>query len=682
MNAEHLAALEQWLYCRVPLLGRWLRGQAVQALARDGSPGAVGVLAEAVTHSADEQMRTLALDALQQLAGRQNFAAQEALCRLVVEHDHPLAYEAAVAAGYAPRAPEQRALFYFLTEQWDRYESLDFDSQMLRSAYESGDRQLRTRLARKARQAGRLEWVQVVAGGRQGRRLGVMTDAEWQAALAVLVEGRRGEELWRLAHEAPPRWSAQVLQRLRGMRWQPPPAERARNEELMRLAEGWETPPLGGLLRGRGVLEGHRAAVRCLALSPDKRLLASGSEDQTVRLWTLPGCKRLATLTGHEAPVLCLALTPDGKVLASASADGTVRLWSPPNGDLLATLTGHRGAVTCLALSPDGRVLASGSTDCSVRLWSLPEGRALRTLQGHEEPVNCLAMTPDGRVLASGGGRWHQDWAVEDGDYTVRLWTLPAGRALRSLKGHLNWVSCLAMSPDGKVLASAGSEVRVWRIPNGQPWTLKRLSLRAADAARIYLESYQTGSWANCLAISPDGAVLASGNMDRTVRVWRLRDGWAVTTLEGHARAVHCLVLSPDGHVLISGSGDQTVRVWSFPDGRPLTTLAGHSEAVTCLALSHDGQVLVSGSADHSVRVWTSELIRLSHVPVRQTTVEDWLWVLEVLRGDGMTALERRGLEFIAALLRWQRRHDVMVEAAAPRRIEAGEFDIEIDEPV
>ncbi|MBI2298738.1 MAG: WD40 repeat domain-containing protein, partial [Armatimonadetes bacterium] len=160
-------------------------------------------------------------------------------------------------------------------------------------------------------------------------------------------------------------------------------------------------------------LSGHTSFVRALAVSSDGRVLASGSDDRTVRLWSLPEGRELATLQGHSGWVYALALSPDGRVLASGSGDNTVRLWSLPDGRELATLTGHCGWVQALSVSPDGRVLATGSDDHTVRLWSLPEGRELATLTGHTGTVFALAVSPDGRVLASGG------WGN-----TVRLWGL------------------------------------------------------------------------------------------------------------------------------------------------------------------------------------------------------------------------------------------------------------------
>jgi hypothetical protein len=151
-------------------------------------------------------------------------------------------------------------------------------------------------------------------------------------------------------------------------------------------------------------------------VTPDGSILASAGEDKTVRLWSLPEGKLLATLTTHSKGVFALAVTADGAMLASAGADRTVALWSLPDGKLLNTFAGHKDEVYGLAFTPDGAVLASASEDGTVRLWSLPSGKPLATLSGHVDGVPSLALPPDGKRLFSG-----------DGEGAVNAWDLPAG---------------------------------------------------------------------------------------------------------------------------------------------------------------------------------------------------------------------------------------------------------------
>jgi hypothetical protein len=117
-----------------------------------------------------------------------------------------------------------------------------------------------------------------------------------------------------------------------------------------------------------------------------------------------------------------------GALLASGSVDKTIKLWSLPSGDLMATLIGHQDRILSLAISPDATLLASGSGDKTVRLWSLPDGRLLKTVQGHQDRVNCVAITPD-PLKGRGGGLLIS--ASADG--TIRLWSLAAGEPVTCL---------------------------------------------------------------------------------------------------------------------------------------------------------------------------------------------------------------------------------------------------------
>ncbi len=616
------------LYDQTPLIGWKIRRDAVDALARDGSLEAVDALAEALTRSDDVRVQKMAVKTLLKLAAENRIEAQEAFCRLVIEHDHPLAREIVLAAQYAPRDPVQRVLFYFLMEQWDEYEAFDVDQSLLKALYPVTDTKMRKRLVTCARRSGRLEWVGIVSAGRKRKRASEMTDQEWEAALSVIIQQGAWHDLWRLAHVAPVRWSVRFLLWLRDVRWQ---SEQTEEQEaftaFVRLAEecnkGKSDLFLYGLVYCRKKLGRYTGGITCLAISSDSKTLASGNEDGTVQLWRLPEGAALRTLEGHTGYIMDVAISPDNKVLASAGLDNTVWLWRLPEGDVLKTLEGHNEAVECLAFSPDGQVLASGGgKERSVRLWRLPDGEVLKELEGYNSEVTCLAFSPDGQMLATG---------YNDG--VLQLWHLLDGMLRKTLKGHDTEVSCLAFSPDGQTLASGSGA-----------------SLRSDMFYR-----------------------------DPKIQLWRLPEGETLKILDGHTGTVEGVGFSSNGRLLASVGGwdDNTLRLWRLPDGTALQTLKDHHCAGTCLAFSPDGQILASGSADGSVCLWALGLVDLQRLNIGQTEIKELQLLQERLKEGNMTDAEQTWLKFILALICWNRRHDIEMEEA-PHQIQVDDFDIEL----
>ncbi len=194
--------------------------------------------------------------------------------------------------------------------------------------------------------------------------------------------------------------------------------------------------------------------VNDITLSSNGKILASGSRDNTVRLWDAYTGEHKRTLIGHKKSINSIAFSPDGKTLASGSGDATIRLWDVATGKNKMILTEHNDWVYGLAFSPDGKTLASGEHDGIIHLWNIDTWKTKITLNGHAY-LMCLAFSPDGKTLASGCG-----------DGTIQLWDAHTGEHKKTLMGHITLVNGIAFSPDGKTLVSGcnNGSVLLWEI--------------------------------------------------------------------------------------------------------------------------------------------------------------------------------------------------------------------------
>ncbi|MFL5591535.1 MAG: eIF2A-related protein [Ktedonobacteraceae bacterium] len=356
--------------------------------------------------------------------------------------------------------------------------------------------------------------------------------------------------------------------------------ERQRQQRELEQRQQWELeqqrqkaleqqpPPPGFKLHN--TLQGHTEEINQITWSPDGRLLASASNDGSIRLWDTQTAHLLHTLSAHSRYVFSVAWSPDGRLLASASDDHTIRLWDTQTAHLLHTLSAHSNTVWSVAWSPDGHLLASASDDHTIRLWDAQTTHLLHTLSGHSSPVWSVAWSLDGRLLAS---------ASNDG--SIRLWDAQTTHSLHTLSGHSSLVYSMAWFPDGHLLASdsADGTIFLWNAATGRQTRT--------------LEGHTTSIMG--ISFSADNRLLASKSIDETVRLWNL-DTWEEIALLNESSSGYInsgVAFHPKLPILATlGEQDTIIRIWHLD----LATILRRTPATTSVHYTNAKAVLVGDS--------------------------------------------------------------------------------------
>jgi RNA polymerase sigma factor (sigma-70 family) len=340
----------------------------------------------------------------------------------------------------------------------------------------------------------------------------------------------------------------------------------------------------------------HANSIYSVAFAPpDGKAIATGSLDNTLRLWDTATGKELARLGQQNgvktvAQVVSVAFSPDGKMVASGSNEGTIRLWDPRTASGLREITTGKGMIWTLAFAPDGKSLASAHSEGkTVAVWDSATGQELRRLEGHSSEVTAVAYSADGKRMASAGA-----------DTSVRLWDAATGREVHRFQAE-NYVHGVALSPDGKLVASAGRDdrgVRLWDVATG-----RSRKLPFPDESVL------------AVAFSPDGHTLAAASADipreggpvrGRVLLFDVAGGKVLHQLtEGDHHPTKGVAFSPDGKTVAAVSRIAgPPQLWDAATGRELRPVGGHQGLITAATFTPDSRRVITSAWDETTRVW------------------------------------------------------------------------------
>jgi WD40 repeat protein len=288
--------------------------------------------------------------------------------------------------------------------------------------------------------------------------------------------------------------------------------------------------------------------------------------------------KFVTRLSAHLTPVYAVSFAPDTGRLITSAFDNEIIWWDDALQPTRRTKL-EAGVISTLRAFPEERLVAAGSMENQVSFWHL-NGPSIDSWRcNNEEWVSCLAISGDGRSLAMGS--LYRTFAVSN--------TLNGGSVYRK-KEHEQSVTAVAWSADGKFVAtgSADASVKLFSAGNG-----------------ALLHTFrQIRSTVTAIAFSPDNRYIAVAAVDLSIRVFRLNDGGIEKMMFGHSKPIETLAFHPNGWLFASGSRDGTVGLWNAAKGIGNVRIEASQRPIACVAFSPDGSKLAAGGQDKLVRIW------------------------------------------------------------------------------
>ena len=365
-------------------------------------------------------------------------------------------------------------------------------------------------------------------------------------------------------------------------------------------------------------LQMHLNEVYCLSISEDRKYIASGSKDNTVRVWDIPKERKKMILNDHPAAIYAVIITTNNKYILSglengdvfiwdfntkrkiqelkkfhaervrsfllldedfvitASKDKLVRIFSLENPKRKCRLIGHCQEICSLAFDKDTKTLFSGSSDKTVKVWNF--GQRVKTLEQKQSNfITSVAVCHKNQIVACGTeDKKVSIRRIENTEKEMHYWE------------HTDTVNSIVISFDGKFIVSGSSDniIKVWNIIG---WKFHR--------------EFDHKSPVYAVGISNDSQYVISGADDKKLILWSI-EGNNSKIFEGHTDCINAVAISPKSNFIVSGSSDKMILLWKINDEKNHLTFEGHKESVTSVKITPDEQFIASGSRDFSIKVW------------------------------------------------------------------------------
>lgn len=593
-------------------------------IAQKASPQGLPFLLEAV----QDQDEVIRANARLAMGGLQDQDTRDALCVRVIENNDTLAREIALASNYAPRQPEVRALFFFLTEQWQKYDELDFDQAMMRAIYEASPMKLRQEIASRVQAAGRTDYLTILAGVDYRARAEEVTASEAELMIRVLAENKEYGRLWSLAPELALPFSLKIIHILSKNKWRPEStSDRPTYDELVRLSK-------------QPIQLASPALIRTLPLAINR---------STVKV---------------KGRINEVAFHPSQPILAIATSQRKVVLWNFQTAAIERVLSDFKHSVGKVNYTNTGWLLCGERTSaqalCTVSVFSEKESFNLCAHNG-----TVTVMEPFGTNYLLTAGR----------DQRAFVWDLDNQKKVAE-KEYPFWARSAAISPDRQYAALLHAKLSLVRLPElnivpGYPFLTPRTG------------GFKPGV-AQEAAFSPDGKFILAGQHNGQVGLYyhtSLTHSPRKTIVAQHNQPVRGVEFLPGHSLVVTAGAEGQVRFQHWPDMKQAGTVYTPEGQLTSLRISQQGAFMATGTSDASIVLWDLRVLDIPSLfsqPLATATHEQISTVLALSEYGTLEEPVRNGLRFLRVLLQYRFRYDIQVDEAPI--IQFGEFDIMLDE--
>ncbi len=378
----------------------------------------------------------------------------------------------------------------------------------------------------------------------------------------------------------------------------------------------------------KGLLRGHEGAVMMGLFTPDGQGAVTVSTDQTARLWDLSTGKVLRQYAQHTGPIYCLGISGDGSILATGAQDNQIKVWSLPLRDPVEILAPRSKAVLGITLTPEGNDLLAVSADQTFTIYEV--GNAMASPAGGNKPaVGQPRSGHDAEVLAVACRNDAAYYATSDAKGRIILWSPYLKEPLRILQGNEGRVTSLTFTGNNQQLVTAGDDgcVRLWQMLPSPSRVIPGLSSEVIDldlltnsAAAIVVfpdgkvskvplsegqeqTSYPAQTFRlRSMARAPNNTWVALGGETGQAAIVDANNGAPRGTVAGHRGPINDVVVHADNIRFATAGADGTIRLWQQPQAE--TLVKGHTAALQGLVSSHNGQWFATIADDRSIRIW------------------------------------------------------------------------------